>query len=185
LTIENETEKTEEVNDFEKRASKPCDPISKGKVSLVKSKYKFGYNQYKDAGTKKTALSQVNGCGPKQAVFGISASTMKKIPLMLDGTFEAACNMHDICYACQKGKSTCDSRFLSGMKAICNKRYPSSSHAVMNAGCKLQADIFYGAVSVAGKSAYNGSSVNTSTSCAACGVTIIKNTLVKTPFYKK
>jgi len=173
-----------ELINLVKRAN-PCDPIAKGKVALVKSNFKFGYNQYQDKGTKKTALSQVNGCGPKKAVFGISDKTMKKIPLLLDGTFEPACNMHDICYVCKKGKATCDKRFKSGMYNICNKKWPAKTHIIKNKACKAQALIFYEAVNLGGKGAYNGRPVNPSVNCAACGVAVIKNKLVKTPFYRK
>jgi len=182
VEVSNETES--ELVNFEKRGN-VCDPISSAKVTVVSNNYNFGYKQYKDAGSKKTALSHVNGCGPKKSVFGIDANTIKKIPFLLDGTFEAACNMHDICYACQKGKSTCDTRFKNGMVAICNKKFPPKSHAVKNAGCKTQANIFYAAVAAGGKNAYNAHPVNTGAKCAACGVAVIKNTLVKTPFYKK
>jgi len=93
--------------------------------------------------------------------------------------------MHDICYACQKGKSTCDTRLKNGIVAICNKKFPPKSQAVKNTGCKAQANIFYALVAAGGKNAYNAHPVNTSDKCAACGVPVIKNTLVKTPFYKK
>jgi len=172
-----------EFANLEKRA--PCDSISKANVAVVNSNYNFGYKQYQDKGSVKTALAYVNGCGPKQAVFGIDSETMKKIPFLLDGTFEPACNMHDICYACQKGKSTCDTRFKNGMNAICNKKFSTSSHPIKNAGCKVQAEVFYAAVAAAGKNAYNSKPVNTGSNCAACGVTVIKNTLVNTPFYVK
>ncbi|OUM57322.1 hypothetical protein PIROE2DRAFT_67844 [Piromyces sp. E2] len=172
-----------EFINLEKRA--PCDPISQANVSLVKSNYNYGYNQYQDKGTKKTALSNVNGCGPKSKVMGIDADTIKKIPFLLDGTFEPACNMHDICYVCQKGKSTCDTRFKDGMMSICNKKYSTKKHPIKNAGCKVQAELFYKAVDLGGKNAYNGKPVNTGANCAACGVTVIKNTLVSTPFYVK
>jgi len=162
-----------------------CIPKSQAKVVLVKSNYNFGYNQYKDSGKKKTALSHVNGCGPKKAVFGISDKTMKKIPLLLDGTFEPACNMHDICYVCKNGKATCDKRFKSGMYAICNKKWPTKTHIIKNKACKAQALIFYEAVNLGGKGAYNGRPVNPSANCASCGLPIIKNKLVKTPFYRK
>lgn len=165
---------------LDKRA--PCDPISKANVALVKKNHKFGYNQYQDKGTKKTALSHVNGCGPKSKVIGIDADTIKKIPFLLDGTFESACNMHDICYACQKGKSTCDTRFKNGMINICNKKY---SKVLDRTGCKIQAELFYKAVDLGGKKAYNSKPVNTGANCAACGVTVITKTLVKTPFYRK
>lgn len=181
-TNEKKEDEDDSIN-LEKRAPK-CDPIKNGKVEIVKKNYKFGYNKYKDSGKVKTALSQANGCGPKKAVFGIDNETMKKIPLLLDGTFEAACNSHDVCYSCKKGKSNCDKKFKSNMLTICNKKYPKSSHPVKYAGCATQATIFYGAVSVGGKNAYNAKPVNSSTSCAACGVTTVKNALVNTPFYR-
>jgi len=173
--------KSELVN-FEKRAT--CDPVNKANVAVVNSNYSYGFKQYQDKGVK-TAISYVNGCGPKKAVFGIDADTLKKIPFLLDGTFEPACNMHDICYGCKKGKSTCDTRFKNGMISICNKKFPSKSNPVKNAGCKVQAEVFYAAVAAAGKNAYNSKPVNTGSNCAACGVTVIKNTLVSTPFYVK
>jgi len=181
-TTSNVKNKSEFAN-LEKRAA--CDPISKANVAVVNSNYNFGYKQYQDKGSVKTALAHVNGCGPKKAVFGIDANTMKKIPFLLDGTFEPACNMHDICYTCQKGKKTCDSRFKSGMNAICNKKFSTKSHPIKNAGCKVQAEIFHTAVAAGGKNAYKSKPVNTGSTCAACGVTVIKNTLVNTPFYVK
>jgi len=171
-----------DIVNIEKRAS--CDSISKANVVVTNSNYRNGYKQYQDKGSVKTALSEVNGCGPKQAVLGIDNETLKLIPGILDGTFEPACNMHDICYACQKGKSTCDTRFKNGMINICNKEFPSSSNAIKNAGCKVQAELFYQAVNLGGNGAYNGSSVNSSSSCAACGVSVM-STLISTPFYKK
>jgi len=168
---------------IEKRET--CDPISQANVSVSDDDYRNGYKQYEDKGTKKTALSHVNGCGPKQAVFGIDNNTLKKIPLLLDGTFEPACNMHDICYICQKGKSTCDTRFKNGMNDTCDRAFPSSSHFIKNAGCKVQAGLFYKAVNLAGDNAYNNTPVNPGSTCAACGVSVIKNTLVSTPFFKK
>jgi len=109
---------------------------------------------------------------------------MKKIPLLLDGTFEPACNMHYICYVCQIGKSTCDTRFKNGMNEICDKVYPKKEHIIKNTGCKAQAKIFYKAVDLAGNNAYNNTPVDPRIKCAACGYSVIED-LVKKPFYRK
>ena len=114
---------------------------------------------------------------------GISAETLKNNSFLLTDTFLPACNMHDICYTCQKGKSICDTRFKNSMNSICNMAFPGKANKSKNKSCKAQAEIFYQAVNLFGTSAYNGHPVNTSTKCAACGAKYISD-LVKNPFYK-
>jgi len=177
-----EVENNSELINVEKR-SNHCGKIKHANIVVVNSNYEFEYIQYQDQGIEKTAISSVNGCGPKEAVFGIDANTMKKIPFILDGTFTSACNMHDICYICKQGKSTCDKRFKDGMMSICGKKYPFKEHPLENTGCKCQAELFYAAVAAGGKNPYNSEPINSSPDCASCGVELIQEILVNTPFY--
>jgi len=179
-----EVENESELINMEKRGDH-CGQIKYANIVAVNSNYNFGFKQYQDQGKEKTAVSNVNGCGPKSSVFGINEKTLKKIPFLLDGTFTPACNMHDICYICKHGKSTCDKRFKDGMMSICSKKYPLKKHPINHAGCKTQAELFYAAVAAGGKNAYNSKPVNTSPNCASCGPATIRNILVQTPFYVK
>jgi len=183
LKPNNDNEPEDKTNDFEKRGD-TCDPISEANVAVVNQNVKYGFKQYKDKGKKKTALSHVNGCGPHKSVMGISNETLKNNSLLLTNTFLPACNMHDICYTCKKGKSICDTRFKDAMISICNMAFSGKANKSKNKSCKTQAEVFYQAVNIFGTKAYNGHPVNTDYNCAACGVKVIKNDLVKTPFYK-
>jgi len=174
-----------------KRDDKPCDPVSEGKI--VKSPttpYHFGFYRYtQESGSAKTAISVVNGCGPKnnEQISQIVGS------LPYAEEFTPACNSHDICVTChQLSRSGCDSTFKGNMKSICSTMYEVKSgdnfitkakKAIKKATCNLTAALFADAVSLFGESAYQNTPVNTSTDCAACGVPLIKDTLYKTPFY--
>jgi len=86
---------------------------------MVESNYKNNVPRYKqDASSIRTALEEVNGCGPK--LFG-----KINIGEKYNGIFLPACNSHDVCYDCQKGKAFCDDMFLGNMLTLCYNRYSS------------------------------------------------------------
>jgi len=159
-----------------------CDPVSKGKISLVNENYMNGCPQYQqDHDSVLTSIIDVNGCS---------------IPLIQNmynsddyGFFVPACNSHDLCYGCQAGKETCDTRFLTNMKNMC-KIYNKWWQIAIGeyASCIAEAEIFYAAVSYtkAAQTAYDACQIyNSNLNCAYCGTPIIQNTLLYTPFYVK
>ncbi len=180
-----------ELGNLNKRDNKPCDPISKGKVKKTSSKpYNYGFYRYtEEAGSAQTAISHINGCGPK------NSEAVSKIVgnLRFADEFLPACNSHDICYACHRiDRKACDNAFKNNMKSICSTLFNAKSgdkfitkakKAVQKADCNANAELFADAVSLFGTKSYNDTPVNTSTSCAACGVDVIKNSLYNTPFY--
>jgi len=180
-------------SEFEKmeKRDKPCDPVSQGKIKKSPSSpYRYGYYRYtQESGSAQTAISVVNGCGPKNNA-QVSA-IVGNLPYAED--FRPACNSHDICVTChQLPRSGCDSQFKINMKAICSTMYQVNSgdnvivrarKALKRASCNIMATLFADTVSLFGENAYQDTPVNTSPNCAACGVSIIKNTLYHTPFY--
>lgn len=160
-----------------------CDPVSSSSISLVESNYQNNIPRYQqDAGSAPTALQEVNGCGPKLLdKFNVSE--------VFNGIFLPACNSHDVCYGCQKGKAHCDSLFLSNMQMLCNKKYSSNNLAdiALRAECYGIASIFYKAVDLFGAVSYNLCPLvhNSSTNCAYCGNSIVRTVLVNSPYYIK
>jgi len=113
---------TAKGSDLQKRA-KTCDPISAVDITKT-SNYQYGYNKYKiNSGSVKTALSMVDGCSAKGLVnFGVNVNLiMDESPEL----FIPACNSHDACYICQRGKKNCDNRFKSHMIELCAKKWGS------------------------------------------------------------
>jgi hypothetical protein len=191
-----DTTKLESKSELEKnvkRATKPCDPVSQGIVNKNPSyPYRYGFYRYtQGAGSVQTAISVVNGCGPKNNAQ--VSQIVGSLPYAED--FRPACNSHDICVTChQLPRSGCDSYFKTNMKTVCSKMYEIYSgdnffvkarKRLQKAACNITASLFADTVSLFGENAYQNTPVNTSTNCAACGVPIIKNTLYKTPFYVK
>jgi len=166
--------------EFEKR-EEPCIDISKGKINLIESNYEYQCPMYQqDPSSAKTALAEANGCGPK-IVGDIGVGSFYK------GLFLPACNSHDVCYDCQKGKTFCDNQFKNNMYNMCDIKYDSTTEKRKNNSCKSAADIFYSAVNLYGQSSYNRSDkdFDASTSCAFCGTSVVKDILVYSPFYRK
>lgn len=181
----------DESENLMKRDSKPCDPVDQGKVIKTSSTpYKNGIYRYtQEAGSVQTAISYINGCGPKnnEAVSKIVGR------LKYADEFLPACNSHDVCYSCHIiGRKDCDKAFKNNMRSICSTLYAVQSgdnfikkakKAIQKADCNTNAELFADAVSLFGTKSYNQTPVNTSTECAACGVSVIKNTLYNTSFY--
>jgi len=174
-----------------KRDEKPCDPIDQGKITLTSTEpYNYGFYRYlQESDSAKTAISVINGCGPKN-----NAQISKIVgSLPYSDEFEPACNSHDICVTChQLERSGCDSTFKNNMKSICSILYDAqpgdnfitkAKKAIKKADCNGNAELFGDTVSLLGENAYQDTPVNTSPECAACGVDLIKNTLYHTPFY--
>lgn len=191
--VVNNTTKLETMSELEKmtkRGNKPCDPVSQGKIKKSPSSpYRYGYYRYtQESGSAPTAISVVNGCGPKNNAQ--VSQIVGSLPYAED--FRPACNSHDICVTChQLPRSGCDSKFKTNMKAICSTMYQVKSgdnffvrarKALQKAACNIMATLFADAVSLFGENAYQNTPVNTSPNCAACGVSIIRNTLYHTPF---
>jgi len=186
-------ESKSELEEIVKRATKPCDPVSQGIVNKNPSyPYRYGFYRYtQGAGSAQTAISVVNGCGPKNNAQ--VSQIVGSLPYAED--FRPACNSHDICVTChQLPRSGCDSYFKTNMKTVCSKMYEIYSgdnffvkarKRLQKATCNITASLFADTVSLFGANAYQNTPVNTSPNCAACGVPIIKNTLYKTPFYVK
>jgi len=189
--VSTDDETKEELGNLEKREDKPCDPVSEGKISMTSSKpYNLGFYRYtQDSDSVKTAISVINGCGPK------NNEKISKIigKLEYSDEFEPACNSHDICVTChQLERSGCDSIFKTNMKTICSLVYEpkpednfitKAAKRVKKFDCNSFAELFGSAVSLLGENSYQDTPVNTSPDCAACGVDIIQNTLYHTPFY--
>jgi hypothetical protein len=178
-------------SEFEKRDTKPCDPVSQGIINLTSTlPYSYGFYRYtQGAGSAQTAISVVNGCGPKNNAQ--VSQIVGNLPYAED--FRPVCNSHDICVTChQLPRSGCDSQFKTNLKSLCSVMFQINSgdsffvkakKTVQKADCDFTASLFADAVSLFGENAYQDTPVNTSTSCAACGVPIVRDTLYKTPFY--
>lgn len=178
-------DKKTKLGNLAKREDKPCDPVSQGKISKTSTEpYNYGFYRYtQDSDSVKTAISVINGCGPK------NNEQISNIVGMLaySDEFEPACNSHDICVTChQLERSGCDSTFKNNMKSICSLLYDAQSgdnfitkakKAAKKLECNANAELFGNAVSLFGENAYQDTPVNTSPNCAACGVDVIKNTL--------
>ncbi|ORX49645.1 hypothetical protein BCR36DRAFT_412628 [Piromyces finnis] len=182
---ENESPTSELVNTVskEKRATATCDAVSKGKINLIESNYQYNVPRYQqDPKSVKTAIVEVNGCGPKITDnFSIGQS--------YTGLFLPACNSHDVCYDCQMGKSNCDKKFLANLKSLCNAKYDTKKIAdkVLHTECVAKANIMYKAVDLFAGGSYKkcGKNFNSSTKCAFCGNSIVHNYLVNYSFYIK
>ncbi|OUM61110.1 hypothetical protein PIROE2DRAFT_62700 [Piromyces sp. E2] len=177
--------KKEEDNEEQKMEKREqCPAPSNGIINLVESDYQYGVPRYQQASNSvRTAIAEVNGCGPK--LFG-----KYNIGESYNGLFLPACNCHDVCYDCQKGKKNCDKIFLNNMKDLCDTKYPSTkklTDKILKADCVAKANIFYKAVDLFAKGSYErcGEELNSSTSCAFCGASVVKNVLVSKPFYVK
>jgi len=161
--------------------NKKCDPISKSNIIETSHNFQYGFSQFKQgAGSVTTPIELVNGCGPKFAEWADFSNVYK-------GLFLPACNSHDTCYMCQKGKTYCDDQFLRNMEKLCDKKNDPKKHNILNSICKGEAKTFYKAVDMVGAKAYKrgGENYNNSLDCALCGNTIVKNILVKDAFYVK
>jgi len=192
---EEEEEEVSELIGLVKRATKYCGTKSKAKISVTDKNYKYGIKRYKDAGTYKTALKEVNGCGPKRtklescnalnkvaSKLGIKMSSLNSILKDIEPAFEPACNSHDICYACHKrNRDDCDDLFLLNMEKMCSKKY---SNIITKGACNVKVTAFYLFVHYCGESSYKNTSMNTNTKCASCGLSIM-NTLATGSFYLK
>jgi len=192
---EEEEEEVSELIGLVKRATKYCGTKSKAKISVTDKNYKYGIKRYKDAGTYKTALKEVNGCGPKRtklescnalnkvaSKLGIKMSSLNSILKDIEPAFEPACNSHDICYACHKrNRGDCDDLFLLNMEKMCSKKY---SNIITKGACNVKVTAFYLFVHYCGESSYKNTSMDTNTKCASCGLSIM-NTLATGSFYLK
>jgi len=188
-----DTAKFKIESELEKKVKrdKPCDPVSQGIINRSPtSPYRYGFYRYKQGtGSAQTAISVVNGCGPKNNAF--VSQIVGSLPYAED--FRPVCNSHDICVTChQLPRSGCDSYFKTNLKSLCGTMYQIYSgdnffvrarKTIQKTTCRLTASLFADAVSLFGENAYQDTPVNTSPNCAACGVPIVKNTLYKTPFY--
>jgi len=173
------------------KRDKPCDPVSQGIINKSPTTpYQYGFYRYtQGAGSAQTAISVVNGCGPKNNAQ--VSQIVGSLPYAED--FRPACNSHDICVTChQLPRSGCDSQFKTNLKSLCSTMYQinsgdnffvKSKKTIQEADCSLTASLFADAVSLFGENAYQDTPVNTSPNCAACGVPVVRDTLYKTPFY--
>jgi len=58
--------------------------------------------------------------------------------------FSSACESHDVCYfQWHASKYSCDRKFLSDLRDICDQRYNSWAHALHRAQCRGAAEIYY------------------------------------------
>jgi hypothetical protein len=72
-----------------------------------------------------------------------------------DGSFLGSCNLHDICYDdVSATKGSCDTAFKADLHDACDDNYPQSG---FNKICRGTANVYYGAVVIAGDSAYYSS----------------------------
>jgi len=169
------------IKKLSNRRTDICEPVSKGKISLVKRNYKNGVSQYKqDPDSVETAIASVNGC---------SVPLIQNLYNSNDfGFFVPACNSHDICYGCQAGKNTCDNRFLNNMKNLCKVYNKWWQYLTQYVPCIGEAEVFYAAVHLSRTAQEHYDACNTRVTdpkCALCGPTIIQTTLIKSPFYFK
>jgi len=173
-------ENEESQNNISKRDT-TCLPISSSMIACTESNYKFNIPRYQQMDNSvPTAIEEVNGCGPK-ILGGINLGAI------YTGLFLPACNSHDVCYECQRGKDYCDTRFLINMYTMCNKKYDMLEESKKNESCKSKADIFKAAVVTFGDSSYErcGEEYNSSLGCAFCGNAIVRDRLATYSFYRK
>jgi hypothetical protein len=117
-------------------------------------------------------VPEVNGCGPANGL--VSHLIPNKVgpfynPRAVD--FTPACNNHDVCYdTCNSDKNTCDSNFLTQMRAACAAVYPGRGYydRRMRASCETDAYIYYLAVSRVGGDAYESAQKGACDCCANC-----------------
>lgn len=175
-------------DDLEKRGNNNPYAVcgSKSSVKITKtSKYQYGFSKYSvKSGSAMTAIHKINGCSGQEFInFGIKSKLLLSSSLTL---FTPACNSHDVCYGCQKGKSTCDTRFKNNMITLCGKKYTSGSKNYKH--CKTDASLFYDAVVLFGKDPYKNAATNYKyyrgdlTSCAFCGHSYVVDAFTN-PFY--
>jgi len=96
-----------------------------------------------------------NGCGPEALYLYTLIPNNIYYWSFWTGTvrfnFTNACNAHDICYTGSGiSRSTCDTRFLNDMRAVCNTGPSWDSRA----WCRSTAYTYYGAVRTFGGIAY-------------------------------
>ena len=124
---------------FQKNVALLCVLQKKGVKIGRKAYYKYSYPRYTlQPGSVITAIHNVDGCNDiidLAKKYGIiKLSTSKEL-------FTSACNSHDVCYDCLKGKSYCDKKFRENMNTLCRKKYTSGSATYKK--CIHDADIFY------------------------------------------
>jgi len=173
--------KKEEKEDQTKTKRDTCPAPSSGIINLVEIVSPYGIPKYQQASNSaETAITEVNGCGPK--IFG------KNIAESYQGLFLPACNCHDVCYDCQKGKEHCDDVFLTNLKYLCDAKIPDTKgfvNTILHAECYAKANIMYKAVDLFAQGSYDRceKELNYSTKCAFCGASVVQNVLVSKPFY--
>jgi len=147
-----------------------CSPKKGVKINREEY-YKRGLPGYKLlSGSVITAIHNVDGCHSAvdfaHKVGIIKLSTSKEL-------FTPACNSHDVCYDCLKGKRYCDNKFLNDMKFFCSKKYSLADPTYGK--CVHDAELFYTGVVLKGGSSYKDCEkdklYDRSSNCAFCGHT--------------
>ena len=98
----------------EPEPEKLCEDVNS---DIIKTDHTLhGFKVY-DKGAVGNAFNMADGCSiPKIA--GIAGLTEE-----ISEFFKPVCNIHDMCYACQKGQSDCDLQLFKNMIGLCANKY--------------------------------------------------------------
>ncbi|OUM65806.1 hypothetical protein PIROE2DRAFT_7135, partial [Piromyces sp. E2] len=193
----NESESKSELINLVKRYDYSCDPVDQANLVLVY--YKNGYPYYQEMeGSAPTAASFVNGCGPQDPdnFKGKLNYVIQNKGKEHAALFEPACNAHDLCYSCslvKSDKEKCERYFYENLIDACIKKYPDAEEF---AGRDIPTIIeiykyrydyvkneFY--ISGNGDDAFDKRLFDPSRNCTRCGLPLVYNTLIHTPYYIK
>ncbi|ORX83375.1 hypothetical protein BCR32DRAFT_326425 [Anaeromyces robustus] len=95
-----------------------CEDVNK---DITKTEHKLnGFNVY-DRINVETAIDIADGCSFPNSTF--ITETIGGLTEEVREFFKPVCNIHDMCYACQKGQSNCDKNLYKNMIELCANKY--------------------------------------------------------------